>query len=168
MLSKRIKCPKCGGILEVSNPQNEAMLIVACSNPDCNAKLRINFDTGKTILAGCRDRKGTIGRLHCNGVNYPLQEGKNTIGRKSPKSDATIQIPVDDMSMSRIHAEIDIIKLPNGRIKAILRDLRSDEKIQQKPLLMGDCPLDAVDRVVICHGDVLLMGSTSLEYVSDV
>ena len=166
MPSKKIRCPKCGGVLEVSNPQNVPSLLIQCPNPSCNARIRVAFDIGKTILATHKD-KDVIGGLRWNDICYPLLEGKNTIGRKSPNSEATIQIPVNDMSMSRIHAEIEIVKLPNGRVKAILSDLRSGEKIQQKPLLKGNYPLDTVDRVDMCYGDVLLMGNTSLEYISD-
>ncbi|MBQ9230684.1 MAG: hypothetical protein IJ190_05810 [Prevotella sp.] len=167
MEPKRIKCPKCGGVLEVGNPKNEALRIVTCPNKGCGVRLRVAFDTGKTELAERKDRNGVIGSLCYHDTFYPLQLGKNTVGRKSSKSEATIQIDTDDLSMSRMHAEITVVKLTNGRVKVVLGDARSQEKAQQHPIEMEDEPMDWIDRVVLCHGDMLTMGRTVIRYVQE-
>lgn len=167
MEQKKIKCPRCGGVLAVGNPKNERTRIVTCPNNNCGARLRVDFDTGKTELAERKDRKGVIGGFCYRDTIYPLQLGRNTVGRKSAKSEATLQIATDDLSMSRMHAEVNVEQLPNGRVKVIVGDARSREKSLQQPIVFEDMPLDWIDRVVLCHGDMLTMGRTHLRYVQE-
>jgi len=41
MQIKRIKCPKCGVVLDVTNSKNEAVKIITC--PKCKVKLEVKF-----------------------------------------------------------------------------------------------------------------------------
>ena len=131
MITKKLKSPKCFGILEVKNPNDEEVLLISCPNPECKAKIRVTFDTGETQLAQPKSKE-TIGFIRCQKENYALKLGKTTIGRKlkdsNKKSPADIAIPTIDSTMSRVHAEIQVVKLENGRVKVILSDIR--EKLQ--------------------------------------
>lgn len=170
MIVKKLKCPKCNGVLEVKNPNDEETLLITCPNPECKAKIRVTFDTGETQLAQPKSKE-TIGFIRYLKENYPLKLGKTIIGRKlkdeKRKSPADIAIPTEDHTMSRVHAEIEVVKLENGRIKVILSDLRGKEKIDIKPTLIEDEPLSSVDRVVLCHGDIITLGETNLQYIQE-
>ena len=41
MQTKRVKCPKCGVMLEVNNSKNEVQKVIIC--PKCKTKLKVNF-----------------------------------------------------------------------------------------------------------------------------
>lgn len=158
METKRIKCPNCHGLLEVTNPKNEDVLLITCPNPYCKVKMRVQFDTGETILAQSKKNEMVSGFLTYQSHTYELMEGKNTIGRSSSKHEAQIEIVTDDKSMSRLHCQIEVVKLKNNRTKAIISDLRTTEKIAQSPLCVEDEPLAKEDRVVLTDGEYIQMG----------
>lgn len=164
MEAKRIKCPNCHGLLEVTNPKGETMLMITCPNPDCKAKMRVQFDTGETILAQSKKNETVPGYLTHQGHQYELKEGRNTIGRSSSKHDAQIELITDDKSMSRLHCLIEGVKLSNGRIKLIISDLRSPEKIDKMPLYVEDEPLAKEDRIVLADGDYIQMGRQRIRF----
>lgn len=164
METKRIKCPSCHGLLEVTNPKGEAMLMITCPNPDCKAKMRVQFDTGETILAQSKKNETVPGFLTYQGHRYELKEGRNTVGRSSSKHEAQIELTTDDKSMSRMHCLMEAVKLKNGRIKVIISDLRSPEKIVQMPLCVEDKPLVKEDRIVLADGDYIQMGKQRIRF----
>lgn len=164
MEAKRIKCPNCHGILEVTNPRNESILLITCPNPNCKAKIRVQFDTGETILAESKKNEMVPGFLTFQGHKYELMEGNNTIGRSSSKHEAQIEFATDDKSMSRLHCQIEVVKLKSNRMKAIVSDLRTSEKIAQMPLCVEDEPLAKEDRVVLADGDYILMGRQRIRF----
>ena len=163
METKHVKCPKCSQKLEVTNKNQESVLLVRC--PQCNAKMRVKFDTGETVLADAEDRSEIIGLLKYGEKYCPLHEGVNILGRKVKQSQADVPIETDDLTMSRKHATIEIVRLKSNKIKAVLGDLRDREKAVVKPIIHEGIPLDADDRVVICFGDTIQLGETILKYV---
>lgn len=165
MEKKTIRCPRCRGILEVTNPKELPELLITCPNPNCGARMRVTFATGDTILANPLPNDGQIGHLLFDGEPYALVEGINTVGRKSKNSTASIQLPTNDTSMSRMHAQIQVHRLKDNRIKAVLSDLRDTEKMQQCPTLIDDEPLLPEDAFVLAHGDVITLGKTHIKYM---
>lgn len=156
-------CPRCRTIMAVPDALPKDAPIVVC--PKCKARLRVQTDTGETVLAeGSSDQK-VIGSLICKGEKYRLAEGINTIGRKSSSSTATIQISTDDKSMSRVHAEIKVVRLENGRIKAVLRDIRDADRIKLRPMYLADIKMYAEDQLDLENGDIFKMGDTLVKYV---
>lgn len=164
METKLIKCPNCHGMLEVTNPKGEEVLLITCPNPNCKAKMRVQFDTGKTILAQSKKNEMVPGFLAYQGHTYELMEGKNAIGRSSSKHEAQIELATDDKSMSRLHCQIEVVKLKSNRMKVIISDLRTPEKIAQMPLCVEDEPLAKEDRVVLADGDYILMGRQRIRF----
>lgn len=96
---------------------------------------------------------------------YELKLGINKIGRKSNNSSATIQIATNDMSVSRVHAEIEVVKLENDYMKAILRDARDVEKSNIKPMFFGDDRMYPEDRLDLENGDTFKMGDILVKYI---
>lgn len=165
MEKKTIKCPKCQAILQVTNPQNEPELMITCGNPQCGAKIRLTFDTGKTQLDDKPQHNDkTPGQIVSGNRQYNLCEGENTVGRMSANSKATIQIDTDDLSMSRLHVCITVHKLKSGRMKAVVSDMREADKTMQLPTYVDDEPLMAEDAIVLTNGDVIRMGKTLVKY----
>lgn len=164
--SRKITCPKCGAMMEVGNPDLVAVRDINCPNPNCKALLHVNFDDGETVLAEKNDRKDVPGHLKYKG-HAPLQlkEGKNTIGRADSKHTADIGFDVDDKAMSRLHCQIEVVRLSSGKVKAIISDLRDEEKIKIKPTIVDDEPLCKMDCIVLDDGDYIKMGDTTIKYV---
>ena len=164
MESKKITCPGCHGLLEVTNPKQEPVLMIKCPNPECGAKLRVRFDTGETVLAPKKSAATVPGYLTWGGQCYELKEGRNTVGRSSSKHEASIEIVTDDKSMSRVHCLLEVIRLKSGRVKVIISDLRTADKIAQKPTLVYDEPLSTEDRLVLEDGDTIGIGGQTLRF----
>lgn len=165
MEPKIVVCPVCHKKLEVTNTKNEPVMLITCPNPECQAKMRVTFDTGETILASSKTSKNETGCLKCGRGSYPLRIGTNKVGRKSPTSEADIQIETDDHSMSRLHMEVEVVQLKSGRIKVIASDARKASLSEAKPIFHEDVPLENADKVVLVNGDVLTLGDTKVKYV---
>ena len=166
MIIKKIKCPKCEGVIEVKNSNDEKVLQFKCPNASCGATIRLFFDTGETVLAMPKSKE-TFGAIYCNRVSYPLNIGKQTMGRMSTSQHLDIAIPTNDLSMSRLHAEIEVVKLSNGRIKPILQDLRDKEKVKKKPIKIAGEYLYETDRIVLQSGDIFTLGDTNFQYLQE-
>lgn len=166
--SRKITCPKCGAMIEVGNPNNLAVRDITCPNPNCKVLLHVNFDDGETILADNNEQKNIPGKLQYNGhAPLELKEGKQTIGRADSKHTADLGIEVDDHAMSRLHCLIEVIKLASGKVKAIISDIRDDEKIKIRPTIVDNNPLCKMDRIVLDDGDYVKMGDTMIKYVQE-
>ena len=76
-----------------------------------------------------------------------------------------MQLETNDQSMSRTHVQIDVRRLKNGRMKAILSDVRDKIKIETLPTMLDDEPLFPEDAIVLASGDVVTMGHTKVKYV---
>lgn len=168
----RIKCPQCSAILEAQdNPANYEKNVTC---PNCKTKNRFkdfkrvipreNLDDSTQIE---RLEKGTPGHLLdiSSGREYPLNEGRNLVGRKPlnspPKAD--IAIVTDDRFMSREHLLLDVIKGRDGRYHVYA----SNAKNQNETLINGAL-LESGDKVGLKHGDILKLGETSLKYIGFV
>ena len=111
MQKKVITCPNCRTSIEVTNPDSKELIVVSC--PQCKLKLGVKFDKNQTVILDSRPDKKEIGYLVCGQEHFELKLGVNTVGRMSANSSATIQIATNDMSVSRVHAEIEVVKLEN-------------------------------------------------------
>lgn len=165
MESKIITCPACRGRLEVTNPNDEPVLMLNCPNPQCGARIRVRFDTGKTILAPEREAATVPGYLTHNGQHYTLSEGRNIVGRASQSGSATVPIVTDDRTMSRVHCLLEAIKTNTDRVKVVLSDLRDEEKMKAQPLLLNDEPVMHGERLVLENGDELVLGTQLLRFI---
>ena len=164
MEKKKIKCPQCHGMLEVSNPGDKPAMLITCPNPQCGARMRIDFQTGLTQLDDGGKDSSVVGHIVFAGHNYSLNEGINTIGRRASTSDATMQIDTDDQSMSRLHATLRVERLKSGRVKVILSDARPPEKAARLPIRFDEEPLYPEDAIVLANGDTFILGKTKLTY----
>ena len=186
MMKKSVVCPNCGVILEVVNSKNEAVKQIFCPNCkidlqvkfDSLSKQPLNAHTyyapkspsvgnmgetqlsrrkvGTTILASAPS-KNVSAKLVFKGVDYPLQTGRNVIGRKATTSQASIQIATVDRYMSRQHAVIHLSTLPDGTLKATFQNYqnKNDTTVDGQPVETGD-------EIRLVDGNSITMGNTSI------
>ena len=138
--------------------------MVKCPNPQCGARIRVRFDTGKTILAPERDAATVPGYFTHNGQRYILQEGRNIVGRASQSGGATVGIVTDDKSMSREHCLMEAIATKSGRVKVVLSDLRDAKKMEVRPILLNDEPVLPGERLVLENSDEIVLGTQLLRF----
>ena len=189
MQTKRIKCPNCQVVLDVTNSKNEQVKQITC--PKCQAVLQVKFppqqapleaetyiaapkkpmlDGGATQLAGNSNGatqlitpkekpKESNARLVFEEQPYFLEEGQNIIGRKGNTSKADIQIDTDDRYMSRQHCSITVTTLPDGTKKAVLSNY------QNKNLTTIDGQeIETGDAIRLINGNRITMGHTTVVF----
>lgn len=188
MQKKRIKCPNCQVVLDVTNSKNEQVKQITC--PKCKAILQVKFppqqapleaetyyapkkpavDSGATQLAGGsydatqlatpkEKVQSSRARLVFEDQPYFLEEGQNIIGRKGNTSKATVQIATDDRYMSRQHCSITVTTLPDGTKKAVLSNY------QNKNLTTIDGQeIEKGDAIRLINGNRITMGHTTVVF----
>ena len=171
-LTINIKCPACGVILRVTNSKNEDEKRFAC--PKCGKHIVVPFyklkqDDGETQLDGNPGAQATqIGGtnvdnkscyLECDGKNYVLAIGRNTVGRKAITSNADVQIDTDDRFFSREHMVINVRRLADGGVKV---DVSNDKN--KNATRVNDLLLEQGDAIVLHDGDVISIGETKLTF----
>lgn len=188
MQTKRIICPKCRAVLDVKNSQDEAVKQITCPSCKTILKVNFQpqqepveaktyyappkqkpTDSGETQLADNSDgatqlqmpscKKTAKALLKYGGVNYPLEEGQNIVGRKGNTSKATVQIETADRYMSRQHCSITVTTLPDGTKKAVLSNY------QNKNLTCVDGQeIETGDVIRLTDGNSITMGHTTVTF----
>lgn len=183
MQIKRIKCPKCDIVLDVKNSKEQASVRLHC--PNCRTLLQVSFppeeepveaptfyarpkqpvDNGATQLGG-GPSGGTqasasqqIVSLVFEGRGYPLEEGRNIVGRKAKKPQANVQIPTDDLYMSRQHCVINVTTMDDGRKKAVLSNFQN-----KNDTLINGHQIGSGDAIILQNGNMIKMGETTVMF----
>lgn len=138
----KFKCPGCG-IYNLWNRPSE--------------KPKSSLESGTITTDDLESYR--IGKIVCNGGEYPLALGINTIGRNAEGSTATIQLFLSDKYISRKQAKVEVKRLPDQTVQVILSKWESDN-----PIFVNGQKLSAGDRVMLTDGDVIQMGLTQMFY----
>ena len=188
MQTKRIKCPKCGVVLDEKKKKNEEVKQIIC--PSCKTVLQVKFqpqqepmeaktfyappkqpvaDNGTTQLVGgsfgatqlvmSPKKEASKAILQFGGVSYPLEEGQNIIGRKASTSKARVQIETADRYMSRQHCSITISTLPDGTKKAVLSNY-----LNKNQTTIDGLPIETGDSIRLIDGNSITMGHTTVTF----
>ena len=187
MQTKRIKCPKCGVVLDVKNSKNEEVKQITC--PSCKTILQVKFqpqqepieaetyyappklsaDNGTTQLAGSSfgatqflmspNKEVSKASLQFGGVSYPLEEGQNIVGRKALTSKATVQIETADRYMSRQHCSITVTTLPDGTKKVVLSNYQN-----KNATTIDGQSIETGDTIRLTDGNSITMGHTTVTF----
>lgn len=181
----RVVCPKCKTQLDVKNKQNVDQKLIKC--PACGCQLMVRFNSGnapqqgaaeegkrtwyrrpgemapnnegETMVASFNVSKG-IGYLVFNDTKYQLKIGRNTIGRKSSTPQATIQIDtMGDNTMSRFHAVIEIVRMSDMSVRAIISNGSN-----KNPTYVSGTLLSGTDKLILKNGSEIKMGKIILRY----
>jgi len=172
----RIKCPVCGVILEADdNPSNYGKNVTC---PNC--KNRNKFSSFKRLpvaaspVAGdCETEMKSVSHDHDSagslmdpetGRLYPLEEGRNLIGRMTHNapSKASIPISTDNRRMSRSHLYIDVIKGADGHFHAYASNASNLNETMINGTVLGN-----EDQIGLKHQDHLSLSGTELIYLGN-
>lgn len=175
----RLHCPNCKTLLQVKfSPKEEPV-----EAPTYYARPKQPVDNGETQLGnGYSARSEQANAFSCEtqlgdgdsnnksasqrtatlvfeGKGFPLEEGRNIIGRQATTSQATIQIPTRDHFMSRQHCVINITTLSDGRKKAVISNFqnKNDTSINGHKIGSGDA-------IILQDGNTITMGETTVTY----
>lgn len=159
--TKRIKCPKCGTVMDVVNSRHEDVKHIKC--PGCGAALAVSFVDGETEYHPGKHGKGGKPILEYKGKEYTLAIGDNIIGRKANSSSATVQIDTsadaEGRTMSREHLKIRVIELSSGKYKSTVSVCKA-----KNPTSVNGELLKGEDCIVLCSGDRIKMGSVTVVF----
>lgn len=135
-------CAWCG--LEIAFEETER-LVTRC--PRCENFIARAPESNQSTVVLRGD--APIGEIH-------LAAGSHTLGRRSDRSRASVQLPVADMYMSKCHAAVDV-SFSAGMLRAIVSDAGSSNGtfVNEQRLAPGQ-------RRQLVHGDRLRIGATTL------
>lgn len=108
----------------------------------------------ETVIASASSYRGTA-CLVFGGRRYPLTMGSNIVGRKAETSHATLQIPADDLYMSREHCIININTDGSATI--------SNYKNKNRTAVNGKI-LVGQHKEILTNGCQITLGHTNFEY----
>lgn len=170
---KSIKCPNCQTPLKVVFRQPQAQPVAdhgATQLPGKPAHPPIATDPNATQLGPQPTQSGTdktqvkpklqLGKLVCNGVEYPLQMGRNIVGRRNTTKPTNIMLNVNDSYMSRQHICIDVVRVGDS-IQARVTNYQNtnDTEVAGLPMANGEV-------LVLNNGTTIKMGNTIVTYRS--
>ncbi|MCD8304272.1 MAG: FHA domain-containing protein [Prevotellaceae bacterium] len=158
----KIGCPVCGAVLIVRYTQGIEQKSVTC--PVC--KTSSPFPSFKRVADAepatelPTQENLTIGTLRIEGTDtsFQLKEGMNVIGRQSPRSTASIQLPEASRRISRDHLDIEVKRVPGrGYLHYV-----SLHKSQVNPTYIGDTLLEPGDKLVLESHDLIRLPDLNL------
>ena len=182
---KEIKCPTCGCVLHV--PFNVVPKIIDTAKTQLDgfppqksaqqdsAETQLGFkpnpaktnNSGETQLGPAAQPSITrlqpgprLGRLVCNGIEYPLKIGRNIVGRKSQLKPADIMLDVNDQYMSRQHIVIDVQQI-GDKLRATIANYQNTNSTS-----VAGLPLNKGEELVLSNGMEIKMGDTVIIYSS--
>jgi len=140
-----VKCPKCQYSGKVADYIEK----------DPAPKTEVNHKVGKFYKPGKLELIESDAEWLSSDKKVDLLCGINTLGRKSPNSTATIQLPTTDTFMSREHATIEVVQRADGIYEHRLWDDRS-----RNSTLHNGVAIEKGDVIVLMPGDTVKLGRT--------
>ncbi|MBP3726318.1 MAG: FHA domain-containing protein [Bacteroidaceae bacterium] len=165
---KTISCLKCGGRMNVQflHPSSDDEII---PNAETVHQQRPHNVAG-TIYGGKpqrpKDESNDVPQRVWHVVlrdtntdrSYPLQMGRNIVGRASASSEADVQIDTNDRFMSRQHLLITLV--PKSGLSPLKVTLQNYQN--KNVTYVNGVPLDKADIVVLENGSTIKMGNSIL------
>lgn len=178
----KIKCPHCGVSLKI-NGQIPGLEQKSITCPVCKEKspftaykrvreeaepgtqyggserTQYGGETPTELNVSKNTRLGRLSTLMASAESYPLQKGRNVVGRKAEGSTATIQV-VSSNRLSREHLVIEVKEVP---AKGLVH-YASLYKERCNATFVNDVRLEFGDCVILRHGDLLRLPDTVLRF----
>jgi len=166
-------CPSCKTILEFDRTKFSVVKCPKCNYSGNVTDFKEKEEVELTEKTEVRDKNNLYkpGKLEFlesdtewlqKEKTITLSRGINTIGRKSPNSTSSIQLPVADTYMSRNHAAIEVIM----KADAVFEHRLSDNKSVNGTFHNGD-RLDEGDIIKLMPGDTIRFGHTVLKFIAE-
>ena len=162
-------CPACKATLSFDRALNS---VVKCPNCKFTGKVETFKEKEPETEAPGNPSKGKIykpGKLEFvkSDVEWlskekivDLKRGVNTLGRQSGDSKATIQLPVIDPYMSRVHATIDVVMKADGVFEHRLSSMKSKNGTFHNGELLADS-----DVIKLLPGETIRLGHTFFRFI---
>lgn len=165
----KVECPNCKSLLSINRMPGIEEKLLTC--PICRFKSKVSVYLQGGLSKGgygaddeptqvnfviSDEKQPTIGSLYIGDKEFALKKGQTLIGRMASTSRADMQIPTEDLYMSRNHAYI-IVRETKGHVEHLLRPAtpKNPIKVNGKVLQQGDI-------VVLNWGDKLIFGHTEI------
>lgn len=114
-------------------------------------------DSEETVISS--GFSGTNARLVFNGKTIPLASGRNIVGRKAKTSQANVQIPADDLYMSRLHCVINVSYGADGRPKVMLSNYQNKNRTA-----VNGRVINGQDHIRLSDGNQITLGRTTMTF----
>lgn len=168
-----IVCPECKAKLAIQDTPGIREKVITC--PKCKFKAQVSVYMGGASSRGGQGaddestqlpsfmtprQSSAVAMLEVTSSSavYHLNKGHNIIGRQSPTSTATIQIPGDPY-MSRQHVDIEVVQSAAG-LQYHLHEINSSNILS----INGE-EIERGDIIMLAIGDVLTLGQTNVRLV---
>jgi hypothetical protein len=167
MAGKTITCPKCK-CTEVANKYMDKPPVASGTEKE-ETEVRTRTQTSTQMNGGKIYMPGKLelvdGGDCWNGSrseSITLKRGTNTLGRTSPNSSSSIQLPTTDPYMSKNHLIIDVVMKPDSTFEHRLSDNRS-----MNGTFLNDIRIEQGDVIILSPGDTLRLGHTTVKFIVD-
>ena len=158
-LLSTVKCPKCKYEGSIADYKEIAKDTVKEPAPETEPNTRVKkFFTSGALEMVHSDTPWLKSEKMVN-----LAPGINTIGRESPNSTASLQLPTTDTFMSKNHAIIDVIMKANKTYEHRLSDDKS-----KNGTFHNDKRLEANEVVILMPNDTIRLGHTCFKFLSEI
>lgn len=114
-----------------------------------------SYGSEETVASAMGGRKRAC--LVFNDRTLPLAAGKNIVGRKAESSEATVQIPADDLYMSRQHCIINISYGADGGVEAMLCNYQNKNRTA-----VNGKVISGQGNILLSDGSQITLGRTTV------
>jgi len=182
--TKKVYCPNCNGDFMIK--LNKPVKVITC--PKCKRTEVIGKYTDTPQSKGNEDlsEDSTVFRtqtkLNSDNIYMPgklslvkddrcwaddnnevqLKRGLNTLGRKSPSSSSSIQLPTTDPYMSKNHITIEITMKPDATFEHCISDNNS-----ANGTFINKIRIEPGEIFILTPNDTIRMGRTIFKFITD-
>ena len=151
-MAKKYKCPNCNARLVVKKRSNEEDdAVKTLPNLEFIQKIRFSKPGVLVLMEG-----------QCEPETIRLQQGINSIGRKSPLSHSTIQLDTPDSYISKYHINIHVVIKPDGTFEHQLSDNNSTNGTYH-----NQERIEAEDIFILQPDDLIRIGHTTFKFLAE-
>lgn len=143
--SPTVRCPNCSAVLRFRTAPKPTAFVTC---PVCKMRRPVG-----EYVAVQPAPIGRPGALVYGGCAYPLQPGRNVVGRRASSSSAGIMLPDESRYMSREHLTIEVESAPDGsfvHVLSLYKDFVQPTWVNSTPLMHGE-------RITLRGGDKILI-----------
>lgn len=140
-------CPNCGLEVAFDEAMRHTTLCPRCESPVASRAVNSSPSAHVSFVPVPGTTPGA--------TIIPLGRGVHTIGRKSAKSTASVQIDVHDLFMSKRHTQVNVTEQYGSPVRVEVRDAGSSNGT-----FVNERRLAPLEEVQLSAGDRLRMGNT--------
>ena len=163
--SKVITCPKCKRT-EVAGKYSDTLPIRDPKNyPEDDEGTSIKTEIGGSNIykpAKLQLIKDDDCWTDKSNITIELKRGSNTLGRKSPNSSSSIQLPTIDSYIGRNHAIIDVVMKSDSTFEHRLSDNNS-----KNGTFLNGVKIEPNEVFILTPNDTIRLGHTVLKFIID-